>query len=189
MIRPEVALWRWLDIDIEELTITFPELLESFVLNALSVNPMETSPSDRTYSRATRPSPEPVQFFVLSAVSLNPMEASFRKQGRITSGETSDRNWSWPSQTHFTQREFMSDSDKVGADVVLLHGWPQSCMPKPVEGFLEVAMPQDFFKYTQKPNCLYFLIELFGLSTNQFEFLKSVQWFKRYTRFVSKTWA
>ena len=27
---------------------------------------------------------------------------------------------------------------KVGADVVLLHGCPQSCMPNPVEGLLEV---------------------------------------------------
>ena len=30
------------------------------------------------------------------------------------------------------------DLDKVGADVVLLHGCPQSCMPDPVESFLEV---------------------------------------------------
>ena len=30
------------------------------------------------------------------------------------------------------------DSDNVGADVVLLHGCPQSCMPNPVEGPLEV---------------------------------------------------
>ena len=30
------------------------------------------------------------------------------------------------------------NSDKVGADVVLLHGCPQSCMPNPVEGLLEV---------------------------------------------------
>ena len=29
------------------------------------------------------------------------------------------------------------DSEKVGADVVLLHGCPQSCMPNPVEGLLE----------------------------------------------------
>ena len=28
--------------------------------------------------------------------------------------------------------------DKVCADVVLLHGCPQSCMPNPVEGLLEV---------------------------------------------------
>ena len=28
------------------------------------------------------------------------------------------------------------DSDKVGADVVLLHGCPQSCMSNPVEGLL-----------------------------------------------------
>ena len=28
--------------------------------------------------------------------------------------------------------------DKVGADVVLLNGCPQSCMPNPVEGLLEV---------------------------------------------------
>ena len=30
------------------------------------------------------------------------------------------------------------DSDKVGADVVLLHACPQSCMPNTVEGLLEV---------------------------------------------------
>ena len=30
------------------------------------------------------------------------------------------------------------DSDKVGADVVLLHGCPQNCMPNPLEGLLEV---------------------------------------------------
>ena len=29
------------------------------------------------------------------------------------------------------------DSDKVGIDVVPLHGRPQSCMPNPVEGLLE----------------------------------------------------
>ena len=28
--------------------------------------------------------------------------------------------------------------DKIGADVVLLHGCPQSCMPNLVEGLLEV---------------------------------------------------
>ena len=28
--------------------------------------------------------------------------------------------------------------DKVCVDVVLLHGCPQSCMPNPVEGLLEV---------------------------------------------------
>ena len=33
---------------------------------------------------------------------------------------------------------FFDDSDKVGADVVLLHGCPQSCMLNPVEGLLEV---------------------------------------------------
>ena len=34
--------------------------------------------------------------------------------------------------------EVFDDSDKVGADVVLLRGCPQSCMPNPVEGLLEV---------------------------------------------------
>ena len=34
--------------------------------------------------------------------------------------------------------EVFDDSDNVGADVVLLHGCPQSCMPNPVEGLLEV---------------------------------------------------
>ena len=34
--------------------------------------------------------------------------------------------------------EVFDDLDKVGADVVLLHGCPQSCMLNRVEGFLEV---------------------------------------------------
>ena len=34
--------------------------------------------------------------------------------------------------------EVFDGSDKVGADIVLLHGCPQSCMPNPVEGLLEV---------------------------------------------------
>ena len=34
--------------------------------------------------------------------------------------------------------EVSDDSDKVGADVVLLHGCPQSCMQNPVEGLFEV---------------------------------------------------
>ena len=34
--------------------------------------------------------------------------------------------------------EIFDDLDKVCADVVLLHGCPQSCMRNPVEGLLEV---------------------------------------------------
>ena len=34
--------------------------------------------------------------------------------------------------------EVFDDSDKVGANVVLLHGCPQICMPTPVEVLLEV---------------------------------------------------
>ena len=34
--------------------------------------------------------------------------------------------------------EVFDDSDKAGADVVLLHACPQSCMPNPVEGLHEV---------------------------------------------------
>ena len=34
--------------------------------------------------------------------------------------------------------EVFDDLDKVCADVVLLHGCPQSCKPNPVEGPLEV---------------------------------------------------
>ena len=34
--------------------------------------------------------------------------------------------------------EVIDDSDKVCADVVLLHDCPQSCMPNPIEGLLEV---------------------------------------------------
>ena len=35
-------------------------------------------------------------------------------------------------------RDVFNDLDKVGANVVLLHGCPQICMPNPVEGLLEV---------------------------------------------------
>ena len=34
--------------------------------------------------------------------------------------------------------EVFDDLDKVAAEVVLLRGCPQSCMPNPVEGLLEV---------------------------------------------------
>ena len=34
--------------------------------------------------------------------------------------------------------EVFDDLDKVGADVILLYGCPQSYMPNPVEGFLEI---------------------------------------------------
>ena len=34
--------------------------------------------------------------------------------------------------------EVFDDLNKVGADVLLLHGCPQSCMQNPVEGLLEV---------------------------------------------------
>ena len=34
--------------------------------------------------------------------------------------------------------EVFDDSDEVGADVVLLRGCSQSCMPNSVEGLLEV---------------------------------------------------
>ena len=34
--------------------------------------------------------------------------------------------------------EVFDGSDKVGADIVLLHGCPQSCMLNTVEGLLEV---------------------------------------------------
>ena len=34
--------------------------------------------------------------------------------------------------------EVSDDSDKVGADIVLLPGCPQSCMPNSVEGLLKV---------------------------------------------------
>ena len=34
--------------------------------------------------------------------------------------------------------EVFDDSDKVGADVIVLHDRPQSCMPNPVEGLHEV---------------------------------------------------
>ena len=34
--------------------------------------------------------------------------------------------------------EVFVNSDKVGTGVVLLHGCPQSCMPNPVTGLLEV---------------------------------------------------
>ena len=36
--------------------------------------------------------------------------------------------------------EVFDDSDKIGAYVVLRHGCPQSYMPSPVEGLLEVMV-------------------------------------------------
>ena len=47
--------------------------------------------------------------------------------------------------------EDFDDSDKVGADVVLLHGCQQSCIPNPVEGLevnediVEVLLVLDTF--------------------------------------------
>ena len=35
--------------------------------------------------------------------------------------------------------EVFVDLDKVGADLALLHGCPQSCIPNPYEGPLEVV--------------------------------------------------
>ena len=48
--------------------------------------------------------------------------------------------------------EVFDDLDKGGADVVLLHGCPQSCMPNPVKGLLEVYedMVEDLDKIVQK---------------------------------------
>ena len=43
-----------------------------------------------------------------------------------------------PTSTSGLVIEVFDDLDKVGADVVLLRGCPQSCMPNPVEGLLEV---------------------------------------------------
>ena len=36
-------------------------------------------------------------------------------------------------------KEVFDDLDRVGADVVLLHGCPQSCQPNSFEGLLEVS--------------------------------------------------
>ena len=50
-----------------------------------------------------------------------------------------ERSWAVVAFRCFTVViEVFDDSDKVGADVVLLHGCPQSCMPNPVEGLLKV---------------------------------------------------
>ena len=40
-------------------------------------------------------------------------------------------------------KRFFGDLDKVCADVVLLHGCPQSCMQNPVKGLLEVYEDMD----------------------------------------------
>ena len=34
--------------------------------------------------------------------------------------------------------EVFDDSDKVGADIVVLHGCKQGCMPNPAEGLAEI---------------------------------------------------
>ena len=44
--------------------------------------------------------------------------------------------------------QVFDDTDKVGANVVLLHGCPQSCMPNPVEGLLEVNKDTACLLYT-----------------------------------------
>ena len=41
-------------------------------------------------------------------------------------------------------KEVFDYSDKIGTDVVLLHGCPQSCMPNAIEGLLEVC--EDFIE-------------------------------------------
>ena len=44
--------------------------------------------------------------------------------------------------------EVFDDLDKVGADVVLLHGCPQSCMPNSVKGYedmVEVLLVMEIF--------------------------------------------
>ena len=48
-------------------------------------------------------------------------------------------------------KRFFGDLDKVCADVVLLHGCLQSCMPNPVEGLLEVY--EDMVEVLLKPAC------------------------------------
>ena len=35
--------------------------------------------------------------------------------------------------------EVFEYTEKIGTDIVLLNGYPQSCMPNPVEGLLEVC--------------------------------------------------
>ena len=44
----------------------------------------------------------------------------------------------WKDCTSGLVIEVCGDSDKVGADVVPPNGCPQSCMPSPVKGLLEV---------------------------------------------------
>ena len=44
--------------------------------------------------------------------------------------------------------DVFDDSDKDDTEVALLHGCPQSCMPNPVEGLLEVYVFIDFKKPT-----------------------------------------
>ena len=46
--------------------------------------------------------------------------------------------------------EVFDDLDKVGADVVLLHGCPQSFMPNSVEGLLEVYEDMEEIFLVQK---------------------------------------
>ena len=53
--------------------------------------------------------------------------------------------------------EVFDGLDKVCADVALLHGCPQSCMPNPVEGLLEVTSVTEtaseiLGKHRQKKN-------------------------------------
>ena len=54
--------------------------------------------------------------------------------------------------------DVFDDLDKVGADVVLLHGCPQSCMQNPVEGLPEIyedMVQVLLLKYPQHQQDLY----------------------------------
>ena len=64
--------------------------------------------------------------------------------------------------------EVFDDLFKVGADVVLLHGCPQSCMPNPVEGLLEV--------YEDMVEVLLSLKSIYYEQINNYKLCKKLVW-------------
>ena len=83
---------------------------------------------------------------IFSGVCHDPLHKYF-EQGRREYTSLSDSNCCSEPVSYAVVEEdrtsglviqVFDDSDKVGADVVLLHGCQQSCPPNPVEGLLEV---------------------------------------------------
>ena len=73
--------------------------------------------------------------------------------------------------------EVFDDLNKVGADVVLLHGCPQSCLPNPVEGLLEVY--EDMVEVLLALMYFFMMAHKAACQTLSKAFLKSIKTWQR----------